>query len=146
MVRTILRRRACLFVVALSAMVSACTGRYESSFQVIVENRAANTIQILADGNALGQVLSGQSATFSLTLPESNGNVYTNGVAPTPQAQVTFVAKDMRTGELSADRDVTLSQSPPTHLTFSSTDFPRVGATVARFTFSPTAPSVNQDV
>jgi len=129
------------------AALSGCTGRYQSSFSVVVENRlAVNTIQLLADGNDMGQVAAGQTASFSLQLPESNANVFTNGVAPTAQGQVTLTAKDLKTGALSADKTLTLSESTPTHVTFASTDFPSSVPTVARFTFSPTNPALNQDV
>jgi PKD repeat protein len=41
---------------------------------------------------------------------------------------------------------MTLSQSEPTYVPFTIDDFPSTGPTVARFTFSPTAPTINQDV
>lgn len=131
----------------LAAIVmSGCVGRYESVFPVIVVNRTPNTIQALANGNDLGSVAAGQTQSFSLSLPESNSNVFANGVAPTPQAQVTFTARDMRTGTLSSEKSVTLSQDTATYVSFSIDDFPSTVATVARFTFSPTNPSINQDV
>src|SRR6266849_2134740 len=103
---------------AAAAALSGCTGRYESTFAVVVENRVVNAIQVLANGSEIGQVASGQSGSFSLQLPESNANVFSNGVAPTPQAQVTFTAKDMRSGALSAEKTLTLSQASPTIVSF----------------------------
>lgn len=131
-----------LLVVALSG----CVGRYQSSFSVVVENRTVNAIHVLANGNDMGQVAAGQTASFSLQLPESNANVFTNGVAPTPQAQVTFTAKDLKTGALSTDKSLTLSQSSPTYVTFSAADFPSTVATIARMVVSPSNPTINQDI
>ncbi len=131
----------------LAALVlSGCVGRYESAFPVVVVNRTANAIQALANGNELGQVAAGQTQSFSLTLPESNANVFNNGIAPTPQADVTFTARDTRTGALSSEKSVTLSQGAPTYVSFGAADFPSTVATIARFTFSPTNPTLNQDV
>ena len=121
-------------------------GRYESDFPVVIVNRTANTIQALANGNAVGTVSPGQSASFTLNLPESNANVFSNGTAPTPQADVTFTAKDTRTGSLSSEKSMTISQAAPTYVSFDATDFPSTGPTIARFTFSPTNPTINQDV
>ena len=130
----------------VATIVSGCVGRYKSDFPVVVENRTANPIQALANGNAVGQVAAGQTGTFSLQLPESNANVFVNGAAPTPQADVTFTAKDTKTGALSSQKSVTLSSNTPTYVSFSADDFPSTGPTIARFTFSPTNPSINQDV
>ena len=127
-------------------LVSGCVGRYESDFPVIVVNRTANPIQALANGNNVGQVAAGQTQTFSLTLPESNANVFNNGTAPTPQADVTFTARDTRTGSLSSEKSITLSQGTATYVSFDASDFPSTVATVARFSNSPTNPTINQDV
>src|SRR5262249_30118408 len=94
----------------------------------------------------IGQVAPGQSGTFNLQLPESNANVFTNGMAPTPQAQVTLLARDMRSGALSSEKSVTLSAASATYVSFSTGDFPPTAPTVARFTFSPTNPGINQDI
>ncbi len=133
----------------LAALVlSGCggLGRYESTFPVVVVNRTANTIQALANGKEVGQVTAGQTQSFSLTLPESNANVFNNGVAPTPQADVTFTARDTRSGSLSNEKSVTLSKDTATYVSFTVDDFPSTVATVARFTNSPTNPTINQDV
>ena len=138
--------RSVAAVALLTATSVACTGHYKSDFPVIVVNRTANTIQALANGSDVGQVAAGQTQQFTLTLPESNDNVFTNGTAPVPQAQVTFTAKDTRTGALSSEKPVTLSQSNPTYVEFTADDFPSTGPTIARFTFSPTNPTINQPV
>lgn len=132
-------------LVAVAAL-SACVGQYQSDFRVIVEARTANMIHVLANGNEIGEVAAGQSASFSLRLPESNPNVFTNGVAPTSQAQVAFSAKDVRTGAVSTSKNLTLSQSSAAYVTFSPTDFPPAGPTVARFTISPSPVGVYEDV
>jgi large repetitive protein len=128
------------------ALTSACVGRYESDFPVIIVNRTANTIQALANGKAIGSVDAGQTQSFSLELPESNPNVFVNGTQPTPHADVTFTARDLRTGALSSEKSVTLLQDTPTSVAFTPDDFPSSVPTVARFTFSPTNPTINQDV
>jgi large repetitive protein len=134
-----------VFFVAI-VLAAACTGRYKSNFPVVIVNRTANTIQALADGSAVGTVAAGGQATFSINLPQSNTNTFSNGTAPTPQADVTFTAKDTKTGALSAEKAVTLIESSPTTVSFDATDFPSTGPTIARFTFSPTNPTINQDV
>ena len=143
-----MRLKIAMWVAAFvtATIVSGCVGRYESDFPVVVENRTANTIQALANGGIVGQVGAGQMGTFSLQLPESNANVFVNGAAPTPQADVTFTAKDTRTGALSSEKSLTLSKNTPTFVSFSAADFPSTGPTIARFTFSPTNPTINQDV
>jgi PKD repeat protein len=133
-------------ILVVAIVATACTGRYKSDFPVVIINRTANTLQALANGNAVGTVPAGQTATFSLDLPQSNPNTFSNGTAPTPQADVTFTAKDTRTGALSAEKSVTLIKTSPTTISFDATDFPSTGPTVSRFTFSPTNPTINQDV
>jgi len=133
-------------VLAVVCASGCAGGRYESDFPVVIVNRTANTIQALANGNAVGTVAPGQSTSFTLKLPESNANVFSNGTAPTPQADVTFTARDTRTGALSSEKSMTISQSAPTYVSFEATDFPSTGPTIARFTFSPTNPTINQDV
>lgn len=138
-------RRIGAFVAALA--LSGCVGRYESDFPVIVVNRTANSIQPLANGRDVGTAVSpGQTGEFSIRLPESNGNVFANGTAPTPQADVTFAARDTRTGSLSLQKSITLSKDTPTYVQFDIDDFPSTVPTVARFTFSPTNPTINVDV
>ena len=132
---------------ALALALSGCVGRYESDFPVIVVNRTANSIQALANGREVGTpVTAGQTQEISITLQESNSNVFSNGTAPTPQADVTFTARDTRTGNLSLQKSMTLSKDLPTYVQFDTADFPSTVPTVARFTFSPTNPTINQDV
>jgi len=126
--------------------MSGCTGRYESDFPVVVVNRTANPIDALANGNQIGQVASGQSGSFTLKLEQSNANVFSNGTPPTPQADVTFTARDTKTGALSTEKAMTISADNPTYVSFTVEDFPSTGPTVSRFTFSPTNPTINQDV
>jgi PKD repeat protein len=133
-------------IVAILAL-AGCVGRYESDFPVIVVNRSANSIQALANGREVGTpVTAGQTQEISIKLQESNGNVFANGTAPTPQADVTFTARDTRTGSLSLQKSMTLSKDAPTYVQFDAADFPSTVPTVARFTFSPTNPTINQDV
>ena len=133
-------------IVAALAL-SGCVGRYESDFPVIVVNRTANAIQPLANGRDIGTPVSaGQTQEISVKLPESNGNVFSNGTAPTPQADVTFAARDTRTGSISLQKNMTLSKDSPTYVQFDVADFPSTVPTVARFTFSPTNPTINLDV
>jgi PKD repeat protein len=127
-------------------LVSGCTGRYESDFPVVVVNRTANPIAALANASEIGQVAPGQSGSFTLKLPESNANVFSNGTPPTPQADVTFTARDTRTGALSSEKAMTISANSPTYVSFDAEDFPSTGPTISRFTFSPTNPTINQDV
>ncbi len=129
----------------LAIMVTSCVGRYQSDFPVVVVNNAANTLQVLANGNQLGQVTAGESGSFSLHLAETNANVYRNGVAPTPQAEVGFSARDTKTGAISPTKSVTLSQSAPTYVAFTASDFPSA-PTVARFSYSPLVPQMLEDV
>ena len=140
----LLRIGICSTLIALSGCVG---GRYESDFPIIVVNRTANSIQALANGRDVGApVAAGQTQQVSIRLEESNGNVFQNGTAPTPQADVTFTARDTRTGSLSLQKSMTLSKDQPTYVQFDTTDFPSTVPTVARFTFSPTNPTINQDV
>ena len=135
---------SCVLLAAL--VVSGCVGKYKSDFSVVVVNRVANTIEVLANGDTLGQVTTGQMGTFSVRLAETNTNAFTNGVAPTPQSEVTIVAKDLRTNVLSTARSVSLPADAPTYVTFTSSDLPVSVPTVARFTFSPATPGLNEDV
>jgi len=120
--------------------------KYTSEFSLIVINRATNGIEVQVNGGAVGQVASGQQGTFTLSLNETNGNVYTNGVAPTPQADVVIIAKDVKTGSLSSPKNLTLMKGTAAYQTIEASDFVPTVQTVARFTSSPTTPAVNEDV
>jgi large repetitive protein len=138
--------RSLAALVVASVLVSSCGGRYQSDFPVVVVNRTANPIAALANGNEIGQVAPGQTGSFTLKLQESNTNTFSNGVAPTPQADVTFTARDTKTGALSSEKAMTITASSPTYVSFTADDFPSTGPTISRFTFSPTNPTINQDV
>jgi PKD repeat protein len=130
----------------VASLLSGCTGRYESDFPVVVVNRTANPISALANGNEIGQVAAGQTGSFTIKLAESNANTFSNGTPPTPQADVTFAARDTKTGALSSEKAMTISANNPTYVSFTADDFPSTGPTISRFTFSPTNPTINQDV
>ena len=132
--------------VLLLLSAAGCGDTYKSNFPVTVANRAANAISVMANGAALGDVAVGQTGTFTLHLPESQANILSNGVAPTPRAEVSFSARDVRTGTISSTKSLTLSQDSPTYVEFTASDFPSTGPTVARFNISPTNPGINQAV
>jgi PKD repeat protein len=140
--------RVLAIALCLLPLAGCETGPYKSDFSVVVANRAPNTIEVMANGSALGAVTAGQTSTFTLTLTESNPNILSNGVAPTPRAEVTISARDTRTGIVSPTRSLTLSQGSPTLVEFSTADFPSPvpAPTVARFNLSPTNPGINQAV
>ncbi len=131
---------------AVATLVSGCVGQIKSDFPIVVVNKVANTLQVLVNGSEVGQVAAGQTGTFNINLTQTNPNEFTNGVAPTPQAAVTFSAKDLKTGNTSALKSLTLSQSTPTYVTFTPTDFAASVQPIARFTNSPTVPGVNEDI
>lgn len=143
-----MRRPSYVLIAALAVAtaIPACVGRYKSDFQIIVINRITNNIQVLANGKELGEVAAGQQSTFTMRLNETNSNTFTDGVAPTATSGVTLNAKDLKTGALSSTKDVQVSQSSPSYITFAAADFPAAVPTVARFTVSPNSPGVNQDV
>ena len=138
--------RSLTIALLAATLAPACVGKYKSDFSLVVVNRTANTIQVTANGDALGEVVNGQMGTFTVRAQESNSNSFTGGVAPTPQAEVTLVAKDVRTGAISSARSVTLTKDTPTYVTFASTDFPATTPTFARFTFAPPTPGLNEEV
>jgi len=84
---------------AIVPIAAACGGPRPATirFPRRHRDRTENALQALANGNAVGTVAAGAQATFTVNLPESNANTFNNGMAPTPQADVTFTAKDMRT-------------------------------------------------
>lgn len=145
--RTARARTPALLGVGLVAAIAVvgCVGPYKSDFSVLVVNRAANTIQVLANGNDIGQVAAGQTGSFTIRVPETNANGFANGVAPTSQAQVVISAKDLTTG-ISTTKSTTLSATSPTYVTFSAADFVIAVPTAASFAFSPPAPGLNQPV
>jgi len=86
-----------LVVLLAAAAVAACGvgDRYESDFPVVVVNKTVNAIEVTANGSSVGDVAANQSANFSLKLPESNQNIFSNGVAPT--GSITFTSGGMST-------------------------------------------------
>ena len=138
---TVVHRLVVVVVLVLAAgWQGACVGKYKSDFQVSVVNRTVNTLTVLANDSSVGQVTAGNTSTFSLSLTESNANVYANGIAPTPQAEVVLTAKDARTGALSTAKTITLSQGTPTQLAITLTNNNFTALTGAGFT--DTLPSV----
>ena len=77
---------------------------FHSGFPVAVGNRTANTVSVFANGQRIGDVGSNLVATFSVDVSGSLGKQ----TSPTPVAQVTFSARDMTTGMLSAATAATL--------------------------------------
>ena len=70
-------RRKSTFVVAVlvvATLIAGCVGRYQSDFSIVVVNKAANTIQVLVNGNDVGQVTTGQTGSFTVQLAEINPN------------------------------------------------------------------------
>ena len=128
--------------------LSGCGGRrYESDFPVVIVNRMSEHNPGACQRKRRGHgVVSDSPPRSRWKLPESNANVFSNGTAPTPQADVTFTAKDTRTGSLSSEKSMTISQAAPTYVSFDATDFPAPGRRSRGLTFSPTNPTINQDV
>jgi len=144
-----LQRKASTLLAAASTLAvcaAGCGDTYRSNFPVTVANRAVNTISVMANGSVLGEVAAGQTAGYTLNLPESNPNILSNGVGPTPRAEVSFSARDTRTGTVSSTKRLTVTQDSNTYVEFTTADFPASGPTIARFNFSPTNAGINQAV
>ena len=102
-----LRLRRCRLAAALALAVPlAGCGLFHSDFPIAVGNRTANTVTVFANGERIGEVGSNLTATF--TLEESPTGSRANPNAPTAVAQVTFSARDLTTGALSAGAAATL--------------------------------------
>ena len=114
-----LRFRACLLAagLALAVPLVGCDLSH-SDFDIAVGNRTANTVSIFANGGKIGDVGSNLTATF--TVEETPiGRTTINSTSPTspgPVAQVTFSAKDMTTGVLSAGVAATLVKDVTTYV------------------------------
>lgn len=117
-----LRFRACLLAawLALAAPFAGCN-LFHSDFDIAVGNRTANTVSIFTNGGKIGDVGSNQTATFSVeetpvartTTVDASGNP----ISPGPiVAQVTFSARDMTTGALSAGVAATLVKNVTTYV------------------------------
>jgi len=110
-----LRFRACLVaaVLALAFPLVGCD-LFHSDFDVAVGNRTANTVSIFANGGKIGDVGSNLTATF--TVEETPIGASAGSISPGPVAQVTFSAKDMTTGVLSAGVAATLVKDVTTYV------------------------------
>lgn len=110
-----LRFRACLVAagLALAVPLGGCD-LFHSDFDIAVGNRTANTVSIFANGGKIGDVGSNLTATF--TVEETPIGASASSVSPGPIAQVTFSAKDMTTGVLSAGVAATLVKDVTTYV------------------------------
>jgi Putative binding domain, N-terminal len=109
------RLRACSLAVPLAlAMPLAGCDLFHADFPIAVGNRTANTVSLLANGGRIGEVGSNLTATFSLeaSVTGSAGSA----TSPTAVAQVTFSARDLTTGVLSAGTTTTLLKDVTTYV------------------------------
>jgi hypothetical protein len=102
-----------LAAVLTLAPLAGC-GLFHSDFSIAVGNRMANTVSVFANGQQVGEVGSNLTATFALEQSVSGSAV--NQGSPTPVAQVTFSARDMTTGVLSAGASATLLKDVTTYV------------------------------
>ena len=114
------RLRTCLLAAALGlAMSLAGCGLFHSDFPIAVGNRTANTVSVFANGEKVGEVGSNLTATFTVEeSPSGNSTIDSAGspTSPVPIAQVTFSAKDISTGVLSAGVAATLVKDVTTYV------------------------------
>jgi hypothetical protein len=94
----------CLLAAVLALVPLAGCDLFHSGFPVAVGNRTANTVSVFANGQRIGDVGSNLVATFSVDVSGS----FAKPTSPTPVAQVTFSARDVTTGSLSAGTAATL--------------------------------------
>src|SRR5262249_45230869 len=104
----------CLLAAVLTLAPLAGCGLFHSDFPIAVGNRMANTVSVFANGQKVGEVGSNLTATFAIEQSLSSSVV--NQGSPTPVAQVTFSARDMTTGVLSAGASATLLKDVTTYL------------------------------
>ena len=104
----------CLLTAVLTLAPLTGCGLFQSDFPIAVGNRMANTVSLFANGQKVGEVGSNLTATFSLEQSLS-GSVVNQG-SPTPVTQVTFSARDMTTGVLSAGASATLLKDVTTYV------------------------------
>ncbi len=117
-----LRFRACLLAAGLALAVSLVgCDLFHSDFDIAVGNRTANTVSIFANGGKIGDV--GSNLTASFTVEETPiGRTTTIDATGSPTspgpiaAQVTFSARDMTTGALSAGVAATLVKNTTTYV------------------------------
>jgi hypothetical protein len=116
-----LRFRACLLAagLALAVPLAGCN-LFHSDFDIAVGNRTANTVSIFANGGKIGDVGSNLTATFTVEeTPIGHTTIDSTGSPTSPGpivAQVTFSARDMTTGGLSAGVAATLVKDVTTYV------------------------------
>jgi len=100
-------------VLAVAMPLAGCD-LFHGDFHIAVGNRTANPVSVFANGARIGDVGSNLTATFVLeaSLTSSTGSP----TSPTPVAQVTFSARDMTTGVLSAGTGATLVKDVTTYV------------------------------
>jgi BACON domain-containing protein len=95
---------------ALAWLLAGCHV-FPDDFPVAVGNRTASSVTVFANGGAIGEVGSNQTATFTINLSPTGtatADAIGNPIAPAPIAQATFTARDNATGILSAGAATTL--------------------------------------
>ena len=114
-----LRFSACLLasVLALAVSLVGCD-LFHSDFDIAVGNRTASTVSIFANGGKIGEVGSNLTATFTVEETPIGGTIDSAGspTSPRPAAPVTFSARDMTTGLLSAGVAATLVKDVTTYV------------------------------
>jgi hypothetical protein len=111
---------------------------FHSEFPVAVGNRTANTVSVMANGQTVGNVGSNATATFEI---EATLNASARSPAsPTQVAQVTFSARDVTTGVLSAGVTATVSKDVTTYVDVAPC-VPIVGSAPPCVSVSPTTGS-----
>ncbi len=104
---------------ALATALVGCA-MFESTFDIAVGNRTASTVSIFANGDRIGDVGANQTATFSIEEnPIGRITVDATGSPTSPEpiaAQVTFSARDVATGALSAGVAATLLKNVTTYV------------------------------
>ncbi len=87
-----------------------------------IGNRTASPITVFASGGVLGDIGAGQTVTFVLGTLRPSGEITAtevgNLISPTPIVNVTFTARELKTGTLSPGQTVTLTQHYVTYLAF----------------------------
>ena len=116
-----LRFRACLLAagLALAVPLVGCD-LFHSDFDVAVGNRTASPVSFFVNGGKIGDVGSNLTATFTVEeTPMGRTTIDSSGSPTSPGpivAQVTFSARDMTTGVLSAGVAATLLKDVTTYV------------------------------
>jgi hypothetical protein len=115
-----LRFSTCLLAAGLVlAMPVAACNLFHSDFDIAVGNRTASTVSVFANGGKIGEVGSNLTATFQVEESLTGHTTIDSAGGPTspiPIAQVTFSARDMTTGVLSAGVAATLVKDVTTYV------------------------------